>query len=92
MGSLSAALVPKETNPSAAASVGGDGGEEGQALWSHLYKNMGDPSIEGAHPGRCSHLLSPSGTECGHYFMLISILQLYSKSLLWISVKSYQNK
>jgi len=92
MGSLSAALVPSETNPSAAASVGGDGGEEGQTLRSYQYENMGYPATKGAHTARCSHLLSPSGTESGHYFMLISILQLYSKSLLWISVKSYQNK
>lgn len=37
-GLLSAALVPKETNPSAAASVGRDGGEEGQTLWSYQYR------------------------------------------------------
>lgn len=37
-------------------------------------QNMGYPPTKGAHPGRSSHQLSPSGTESRHYFTLISIL------------------
>lgn len=55
-------------------------------------------SDTGYLPARATHLdrryqlRSTQGTESGHYFILISILQLYVQSLFWISVKSYQNK
>lgn len=64
----------------------------GIRIWPQCLSDTGYLPARATHLDRRYQLCSTQGTESGHYFILISVLQLYVQSLFWISVKSYQNK